>query len=253
MKILVTAGSTQCPIDNVRAITNIFRGNTGVNIAYEAAQRGHNVTLLGSPSAYDRMMNLAGTLGHQAPTSIKFRTYDDLAFQLESHMSESWDAVVQSAAVSDYKVAGVFESPENLYRLLRQTGSFTPQLPEGKISSKLDEIFLHLVPTIKLVDKIREWGLGDGILVKFKLEVDITQEELLQRAFRSQADSDADIMVANRLNDFQDWQTPSIELMDRDGQYVTVSREELPTKLLDLMETKDQLLPTAGLQPARTL
>lgn len=241
MRILVTAGSTQCPIDKVRAITNIFRGNTGVNIAYEAAQRGHEVVLLGSPSAYDRMMDLAGTLGNQAPTSIKFRTFDDLAFQLEAHMSEGWDAVVQSAAVSDYRVDGV-------------VGHNLRSIPnDGKINSKLEEIYLRLVPTYKLVDKIREWGLGHGTLVKFKLEVGIDLGHLIMCADKSRAESDADIMVANLLDDFHDWERPAIVLMDREGKYKYVSRTELPVKLLDLMENKDQLFQDTGTDPARKI
>lgn len=246
MRILVTAGSTQCPIDKVRAITNIFRGNTGVNIAYEAAQRGHEVVLLGSPSAYDRMMNLANSLpSHEAPTSIKFRTFDDLAYQLESRMSEGWDAVVQSAAVSDYKVDGVFQDPEDAYNFLKVRNMPEFQRlgihnPKGKIGSKLDEMYLRLVPTYKLVDKFREWGLGHGTLVKFKLEVGIDLGDLIMRADKSRAESDADIMVANLLDDFHDWKRPAIVLMDREGKYKYVSRTELPTKLLDLMESKDQ-------------
>src|SRR5262245_1482778 len=48
MNILFTAGNTQAPIDRVRAITNIFTGRTGTNIALAAHQRGHRMTLLTS-------------------------------------------------------------------------------------------------------------------------------------------------------------------------------------------------------------
>jgi phosphopantothenate-cysteine ligase/phosphopantothenoylcysteine decarboxylase/phosphopantothenate--cysteine ligase len=48
MKILVTAGNTQAPIDQVRCITNIFTGRTGTRIALEARERGHDVCLLTS-------------------------------------------------------------------------------------------------------------------------------------------------------------------------------------------------------------
>ena len=39
MKILVTAGNTQTPIDRVRSITNIFSGRTGARIAARAFNR----------------------------------------------------------------------------------------------------------------------------------------------------------------------------------------------------------------------
>lgn len=33
MRVLVTAGATQVPIDRVRAITNVFTGRTGTQVA----------------------------------------------------------------------------------------------------------------------------------------------------------------------------------------------------------------------------
>jgi phosphopantothenate-cysteine ligase/phosphopantothenoylcysteine decarboxylase/phosphopantothenate--cysteine ligase len=48
MHILVTAGNTQAPIDDVRCITNIFTGHTGTRIALAAYSRGHSITLLTS-------------------------------------------------------------------------------------------------------------------------------------------------------------------------------------------------------------
>ena len=46
--VSVTAGSTMVPIDKVRAITNIFNGRTGTNIALYFARQGWNVTLVTS-------------------------------------------------------------------------------------------------------------------------------------------------------------------------------------------------------------
>ena len=48
MKILVTAGNTQTPVDRVRCITNIFSGKTGARIAASAYDRGHDVSLFTS-------------------------------------------------------------------------------------------------------------------------------------------------------------------------------------------------------------
>jgi hypothetical protein len=48
VKILVTAGNTQTDIDRVRCITNVFSGRTGAQIAAEAFERGHAVSLLTS-------------------------------------------------------------------------------------------------------------------------------------------------------------------------------------------------------------
>ena len=48
LRVLVTAGNTQTPIDRVRCLTNVFTGRTGGRLALEAFDRGHEVTLLTS-------------------------------------------------------------------------------------------------------------------------------------------------------------------------------------------------------------
>ena len=58
MRILVTAGNTQAPVDRVRCLTNIFSGRTGTRIALEARQNGHTVGLLTSHP--DAVSQLAG-------------------------------------------------------------------------------------------------------------------------------------------------------------------------------------------------
>ena len=62
MRVLVTAGGTREPIDDVRVIANTSTGRLGVRIAESAAAAGHFVTLLhgvhaarptGSPEAIE--------------------------------------------------------------------------------------------------------------------------------------------------------------------------------------------------------
>ena len=61
------------------------------------------------------------------------------------------------------------------------------------------------MPTAKLVDKVRaEWGFR-GVLVKFKLEVGVSEAELLAVAERSRVQSSADAMVANALESRHEW------------------------------------------------
>jgi len=45
-KVLITAGSTVAPIDQVREISNIFRGRTGAMIAEFLASKGVECTLI---------------------------------------------------------------------------------------------------------------------------------------------------------------------------------------------------------------
>src|SRR5439155_7975387 len=74
MRVLITAGNTQAPIDRVRCLTNIFTGRTGAAIAVRAHERGHHVTLLTShpeavlavrPERYSTFDDLQTLLSHE--------------------------------------------------------------------------------------------------------------------------------------------------------------------------------------------
>ena len=59
---------------------------------------------------------------------------------------------------------------------------------------------MRLVRAPKLIDRFRSpWGF-EGILVKFKLEVGVSEAELLEVAEFSRNQSAADLMVANTLD-----------------------------------------------------
>lgn len=241
MNILVTSGSTITPIDRVRGITNIFNGRTGFSIANEAVCRGHSVTLLGNPIAKEWLNNT--DLSDKAQFNlITYRTFDQLEDLMRKELGKlGWDACIHSAAVSDYKLSQEFESSEDVYNFVKTIGhkeNATKDEPVGKISSRLDELWLRLVPTKKLVDSIREWGLGDGTLVKFKLEVNVSDDELYLRARKSREESKADFIVANRLEDFNKWDEPSMQIIDKLNNSARLSRNELPFVLLDRIEER---------------
>jgi len=79
------------------------------------------------------------------------------------------------------------------------------------------------------VDKIRrDWGFA-GVLVKFKLEVGVSDEQLLTIAEPSRRNSDADLMVANTLEGSHEWAC----IGPMDGAYRRVSRRDLPERVLE--------------------
>src|SRR5271155_3184734 len=116
MNILVTAGNTEVPIDRVRCITSIFTGRTGANLALHAHQRGHHVTLLTSHP--EVVADLASTADLPVPTMqgedprwrcLRYRTFDDLEKLMEQYIAHAHqDAIIASAAVSDFRPTGVF-------------------------------------------------------------------------------------------------------------------------------------------------
>lgn len=84
----------------------------------------------------------------------------------------------------------------------------------------------------KLVDQIREpWNFA-GVLVKFKLEVDKTDEELLAIAERSRRHSRADLMVANTLEGAADW----AYVGPTEHGYLKIPRRDLAERLMECVE-----------------
>jgi phosphopantothenoylcysteine synthetase/decarboxylase len=99
----------------------------------------------------------------------------------------------------------------------------------GKVKSHYPEVWFKLTPTPKLVDKVRtDWGFR-GVLVKFKLEVGVSEAELLDIAERSRMQSGADLMSANTLEGRHDWAYIGAGA----GGYRRVNRDELADGLLD--------------------
>jgi phosphopantothenoylcysteine synthetase/decarboxylase len=235
MNVLVTAGNTQVLIDRVRAITNIFTGRTGASIALAAHRRGHAVTLLTSHPD-----TVADAAPGQRWTLRGYQTFEDLQSLMEEAVrGGGFDAVIHSAAVSDYRADGVFSAaPGTRFRpadacWLSEAGA--PRMEDraaGKVKSDVPELWLRLVRTPKLVDRIRtDWGFR-GVLVKFKLEVGVSDEELLQIAERSRRQSNADLLVANTLEGAGSW----AYLGPLGGQYQRVVRGDLSNRLLEAVE-----------------
>lgn len=242
MRILVTAGNTQTPVDEVRVITNVFSGRTGTRIAASAAMRGHAVTLLTShPELVEAQTAISANDVHA------YRTFEDLQRLMEMLITAdpAFDAIIHCAAVSDYQLVGSFVPAEGTYfnsacgtwELQTPPGE-PPGLPRlvdvsrGKIKSSHPELWLRLVPTPKLIDQIRApWGFH-GTLVKFKLEVGASDEELLQIADASRQVSQADLMVANTYAGMHEYAL----LGPVAGEYQRVARADLAERLVDEVE-----------------
>jgi phosphopantothenate---cysteine ligase (CTP) len=236
MNLLVTAGNTLVPIDRVRCITNVFTGRTGATIARRAWERGHRVTLLTShPEAVDNPPQ------SESWTMLRYRTFEDLQrLMCEGVTGGELDAVIHCAAVSDY-LAGSIYAPAEGTHFLPESGRWVsdhatePEMIDraaAKVKSDEPELWLRLVRAPKLIDCLRrDWDFG-GLIVKFKLEVGVSDEQLLAVAERSRQQSVADLMVANTLEGANEWAF----LGPIDGQYRRVARHHLAERLLNALE-----------------
>lgn len=239
MNVLVTAGNTLVPIDQVRCITNIFTGRTGAQVALAAHARGHRVTLLTSHPDAVREVAEHGVPSDARWQTIRYQTFEELDRLLAKQITtEQLDAVLHSAAVSDYLSAGVY-APEPGTRFHPECGRWeaadAPRMLDraaGKVKSDEPELWLRLVRAPKLVDRVRSDWRFRGVLVKFKLEVGVDDARLLEVAERSRQHSAADLMVANTLEGASAW----AYLGPIAGKYERIDRRELANRLIEAVE-----------------
>ncbi len=202
MQVLITAGATWVKIDEVRILTSVFTGNTGVFLARGFCSRRHDVTLLVNPhclksfpqKARVRFFNYFGELENMLIKELKKNRYD---------------AVIHCAAVSDY-------------RLVRPA--------RGKIPSGRERITLKLSPAPKLIKKIRTLA-PDSFLIQFKLET--ARQGLRDKAQNSLRTNRSDIVVANAWEDLKKGYKAAI--LDKTGFLREVrSKQELLNTLARL-------------------
>lgn len=230
MRFLVTAGNTRERIDDVRDWGNIFTGNTGLAIARALAEVG-TVDLLTS-----NRQHLAELAAEASPRlrGIAFTSHADLRSALERQMrGEAYDGVFMAAAVADYR-------PVRTFRVISRTPQeggreqwVVEDVQAGKVGSGYDRIAILGERTEKLVDLFRtEWGYR-GLLVKFKLEVGRTPDELIEIGRRSRLASGADYLVANTL-DMVGGDAAGAYLIGESGEE-WVARADLAARLVRLV------------------
>ena len=178
--ILITSGPTRGYIDAVRYISNKSTGALGTAIAMESLKRDAAVTFVyGTGSAIPNTDSLSK---HQANRfiPIEIETIDDLlAVVQQTVKGKPFNAIIHAMAVLDY-------IPEKQSR--------------GKISSNQDKLIVTFVKTPKVIKLIRNlWP--QTFLVGFKLEVGLSDAELIARAYTSLQENRADLVVANNQNE----------------------------------------------------
>ncbi|WDE98070.1 phosphopantothenoylcysteine decarboxylase [Lentisphaera profundi] len=192
--ILVTAGPTWTAVDRVRVLTSVFSGETGLRIARSLKDQGAKVTLFMGPGRAKFQ-----TTDWTEMNIEQFFYYDELDSLLKTTELKQFDAILHSSAVSDFQSSDVYQ---------------------GKKSSK-SGFNIPLIPTEKLVDKIRT-ASPDSFLVKFKLQVGLSRQELHDIALNSLKASDAQLIVANNLDEM-DGETHQTYLIDPQGQSTPAS------------------------------
>ncbi len=235
LNIVVTAGGTSEPIDNVRKITNSSTGKLGVCIANELLKRSDisNIWYIKSKKALmpesDERLHIVEI---ESTMELKDAVTKTLSF---NHI----DYFIHSMAVSDYYVdfvtnaeimaqeiiAGlnvkeaVFEAevaytghtdPETKALFTEQVFKESLDLVDSiknpqntmakanKISSSEDNLIVVLKQTPKIIGLIKQLSPKTH-LFGFKLLDDVSEEELINVAVRLKEKNGCDIVIANDL------------------------------------------------------
>ena len=138
VRMVVTAGPTQEPIDPVRFIGNRSTGKMGVAVAAEAASRGADVRLILGP---DTVAPPDGV------TTVRVDTAEEMQRAVLAAADEA-HVVVMAAAVADFRPKAV---------------------AEGKLKKEAGVPDLHLEPTPDIIGELGEHK-GTRILVGFAAE-----------------------------------------------------------------------------------
>lgn len=185
MKILVTGGGSEEPIDNVRAVCNFSTGKTSAFLSDLFADAGNDVTEIVSEKGVK-------------PVSARFltyRTFAQLSELLEKECRNgNYDAVVHAAAVSDYSPFVVIVDGKEY-----QVGEFS-KVPAGT------ELTVRMKKNPKLVDSIKMWCGSNTKVVAFKLTSNAGLEErkaAVKKIFDANENSDyvPDYVVSNDLSE----------------------------------------------------
>lgn len=217
LNVLITAGPTQEPIDEVRYIGNRSSGRLGLALATAAVLRGHNVTLLLGPVPAGESDDLGKTLtGIRTHGNVlRFRTTEDLG-RLLDECGRNATVVVMSAAVADY----------------RPKGGTSP----GKIRRSDASLTIELESTPDLLAALGAGRKSGQLLVGFALE---PADRLVQSAREKLERKSIDLIVANPLETMESGEINARVLGRRGEDFSTpgkIHKSEFATWLFDIIE-----------------
>ena len=163
-KILVTAGPTREALDPVRYLTNHSTGKMGYAIAWAAACRGAEVTLVSGPTSLD------------CPLGVKRVDVISAQDMYEAVMEAfpEQDMVIKAAAVADYRPA---------------------EVATEKVKKKDGELSIPLQRTRDILGELGQKKRPGQVLCGFSMET----EHMLENTQAKLEKKKVDMMVANNL------------------------------------------------------
>ena len=203
--VAITLGANRAPIDDVRAIQNASSGSTGWTIAEYLHRMGHHVICIAGKTSAHPNFTLPDIRRAGSPDAMLSTAKTVASGQPRP------DAWIHSAAVLDY---------------------FTEPLA-GKKASGAQEWKLILIPGVKHIAELSP--LVDGALrIGFKLESDVSEEILVQKAKEQIEQYGVDAVVANLKDEIHDPDTLRGRFVHSNG---TVDDIHDDTELCQMIES----------------
>lgn len=170
-EVVITAGGTREPIDDVRYVGNFSSGALGHALASEFQELGHRVLLLAPKEVTHRYGEIEGVEHRQ------FTDFRSLRGELLGIPAAR--IVMHAAAVADY----------------------SPVRAEGKIRSDQDELVVHMRRNPKILKELRPHFGDKTFIAGFKLLSGVSWDELIDTGFGQISENQTDMCVANDLQD----------------------------------------------------
>jgi len=219
LRVLITAGPTEEPLDPVRVISNRSSGVMGVRLAEAARDRGHRVTMIAGP------LRCPGPLGVECVTVATAHEMELAVQGLEARA----DILIMAAAVADYRAA---------------------EVAEAKLPSKSDALELKLVPTRDILASIAPGRAARGaVTVGFALEIGEGAETRAAAKLKAKG---ADMVVLNdatRSDSLFGGQTTRPTFLFGDGRiqhFETMTKQAAADQVLEQAEELHALKVKGG-------
>jgi len=214
IRVLITSGGTQEPIDGVRHIGNMSSGRTGTVIASALLTSGVDVTFF---HAKDSIIPNAAKL-------VEFTSFDSLCSKLEMELSSnSYDCIIHLAAISDFSVDYLKDDKGNIVDR------------NEKLSSSIN-YSIHLKKNPKIISMLKGFSKNKNIrIIAFKLtntESQQKQQEQIQKVFINEG---VDFVVHNELNEINH-SSHRFSIYSRKNKKVELeTKEELAMALIEIL------------------
>ncbi|HRO67014.1 MAG TPA: bifunctional phosphopantothenoylcysteine decarboxylase/phosphopantothenate--cysteine ligase CoaBC, partial [Pseudobdellovibrionaceae bacterium] len=183
-KVLITAGGTKEPLDDVRVLTNSSTGRSGAELSTLLSELGFSVTLL---RAKDAVLPVSEDVIQKA-----YVTHTDLKNLIQNELSQNgYTHVIHMAAVSDYQIDKI---------LIDGQETQAAKIPSGR------KMTIQMKPTEKILSLIKGWSQGPLKVAAFKLTSGASLEE--RRSAMSKLFPGADAVISNDLSEITEGRHP---------------------------------------------